>query len=95
MLHLARLAKLAGVHGVVCSPQEVGILSKRPELKGLKLVTPGVRSSGKDADDQQRIGTPAGAIASGSDLLVVGRQITKNPDPVVALHQILEEISKA
>ena len=32
-LYLARLAKLAGVHGVVCSPKEVEILVKRPELR--------------------------------------------------------------
>ena len=92
-LYLARLAKLAGVHGVVCSPKEVGILSKRPELQGLKFITPGVRSSGKATDDQKRVDTPAGAIASGSTYLVIGRQVTQAADPLEALHQIEEEIS--
>ena len=92
-LYLARLAKLAGVHGVVCSPKEVGILAKRPELQGLKFITPGVRSSGKTTDDQKRVDTPAGAIVSGSTHLVVGRQITQATDPVEALRQIEAEIS--
>ncbi|OHA91345.1 MAG: orotidine 5'-phosphate decarboxylase [Candidatus Zambryskibacteria bacterium RIFCSPHIGHO2_01_FULL_49_18] len=92
-LYLARLAKLAGVHGVVCSPKEVGILAKRPELQGLKFITPGVRSTGKATDDQKRVDTPAGAIASGATHLVIGRQITQAADPVEALHQIEMEIS--
>lgn len=91
-LYRARLAKLAGVHGVVCSPKEVGILSKRPELQGLKFITPGVRSPGKAADDQKRVDTPAGAIASGSTYLVIGRQITQASNPMEALHQIEKEI---
>ncbi|MFW5853411.1 MAG: orotidine-5'-phosphate decarboxylase [Patescibacteria group bacterium] len=93
VLYLARLAKLAGVHGIVCSPKEVGILAKRSELQGLKFITPGVRSPGKATDDQKRVDTPAGAIASGSTHLVVGRQITQATDPVDALCQIEEEIS--
>lgn len=93
VLYLARLARLAGVHGVVCSPKEVGILAKRPELEGLKLITPGVRSAGKATGDQKRVDTPAEAIASGSTHLVVGRQITQAADPVEALYRIEEEIS--
>lgn len=92
-LYLARLAKLAGVHGVVCSPKEVGILAKRPELQGLKFITPGVRSSSKAIDDQKRVDTTARAIASGSTHLVIGRQITQAIDPVNALHRIEEEIN--
>lgn len=94
VLYLARLAKLSGVHGIVCSPQEVGILAKRPELRGLKFVTPGVRSVGKSTDDQKRVDTPAGAIASGSTHLVVGRQVTQAADQVDALRRIEEEISQ-
>lgn len=92
-LYFARLAKLAGVHGVVCSPKEVGILAKRPELQGLKFITPGIRFSGNAVDDQKRVDTPARAIASGSTHLVIGRQITQASNPVEALHQIEEEIS--
>ncbi len=93
VLYLARLAKLAGVHGIVCSPKEVGILAKRPELKGLKFVTPGIRSAGKNAEDQQRVDTPAAAIKAGVTLLVVGRKITQASDPVAALEELEAEIA--
>ncbi|OGE82813.1 MAG: orotidine 5'-phosphate decarboxylase [Candidatus Doudnabacteria bacterium RIFCSPLOWO2_01_FULL_44_21] len=95
VLYLARLAKLAGVHGVVSSPKEVGILAKRPELKGLELVTPGIRSAGKDAGDQKRVDTPTAAIKTGSTRLVVGRQLTASDDPVRALDELEQELVQA
>ena len=91
-VYLAGLAKFAGVHGVVCSPKEVRVLAKRPELQGMKFITPGVRSIGEAVHDQRRVCTPAEAIASGSTHIVVGRQITQAKDPVEALQQIEEEI---
>ncbi|KKU94337.1 MAG: Orotidine 5'-phosphate decarboxylase [Candidatus Jorgensenbacteria bacterium GW2011_GWA1_48_13] len=95
VLYLARLAKLAGVAGIVCSPKEVGILAKRPELKGMKFVVPGIRSAGKDKGDQERVDTPAAALKDGADYLVVGRQITQASDPVAALIELEAEISAA
>ncbi|MBI4215660.1 MAG: orotidine-5'-phosphate decarboxylase [Parcubacteria group bacterium] len=92
VLHLAQLAKLAGVHGIVCSPQEVGILSEASELKPLKLIVPGVRSAGQSAEDQQRVDTPAAAIQAGATHLVIGRQITQADDPVEALKNLSKEI---
>ena len=55
VLYQARLAKLAGVRGIVCSPQEVAVLAERPELKGLEFFTPGIRPAGQDAADQKRV----------------------------------------
>ncbi len=95
VLYLARLSKLAGVHGVVCSPKEVGMLAKRPELKGLEFVTPGIRSAGKDAGDQKRIDTPGSAITSGSTRLVIGRQIIQAADPLQALDELEQELVAA
>lgn len=94
-LYLARLARLAGVHGVVCSPKEVGILAKRPELQDMKFITPGIRPVGKGAGDQKRVDTPTAAIKAGATHLVIGRAITEAPDPVVALAHIEEEIDEA
>ncbi|MFA6257228.1 MAG: orotidine-5'-phosphate decarboxylase [Candidatus Paceibacterota bacterium] len=91
---LARLAKEAGVSGVVCSPQEIKILRGNPEFKDLKLVVPGIRSSGVSADDQMRIGTPSQALEDGADYLVIGRQITEAPDPEVETIKLCEEIRK-
>ena len=90
---LAILAKMGGAHGIVCSPQEVGLLSSHSELRGMKFITPGVRSAGKSADDQERIGTPRAAVDNGATHLVIGRQITQAADPEEALRQIEEEIS--
>lgn len=95
VLAFALLARHAGVRGIVCSPREVGMLATHPELCTLELVTPGVRSSGTPANDQQRIATPAAAIAAGATRIVVGRQVTRANDPLTALTCIEEEIATA
>lgn len=84
VLRLAQLAQLAGMDGVVCSPQEVSAL--RGALgNDFQLVTPGVRPVGSSVDDQKRITTPEDAIAMGSNYLVIGRPITQAEDPLTAL----------
>mgnify|MGYP001571614984 CR=1 FL=1 len=95
VLYQARLAKLAGVQGIVCSPQEVGILAKRSEFQTMKLVVPGIRQAGKEIADQKRVDTPAAAIKAGATDLVIGRPITGAPDPVEAFEAIAEEIAAA
>ena len=79
--------------GVVCSPQEAATLRKQCG-SGFKLVTPGVRPAAAAADDQQRIATPRQAVADGADYLVIGRPVTKAPDPVAALRAIIGEIER-
>lgn len=91
---LAKLAKEAGVSGIVCSPKEVKMLRNYPEFKDLKLVVPGIRSIGVDINDQNRVSTPLEALNNGADYLVIGRQITKADDPVKALLDINKEIKK-
>ncbi|MBB1478151.1 orotidine-5'-phosphate decarboxylase [Pseudoalteromonas sp. SG41-2] len=91
VIYLAKLAKEAGLDGVVCSAQEA------KQLKSLlgndfKLVTPGIRPAGSDAGDQKRIMTPKQAIEDGSDYLVVGRPITQAADPVAVLKEINDSI---
>ncbi len=94
VLRLARLAERAGMDGVVCSPQEVPLL--RAEMpRDFRLVTPGIRPAGNGADDQVRIATPASAVRSGADYLVIGRPITRASDPVRALAAIEQEINEA
>jgi len=93
-LRLARLAATCGLDGVVCSALEA------TEIKvacgaDFRCVTPGIRPSGSDADDQKRIMTPAQAIANGADDLVIGRPITAAEDPAAALAAILREIGGA
>jgi orotidine-5'-phosphate decarboxylase len=92
VLVLARLAKEAGVSGIVCSSQELKIIKNHPEFKDLKLVVPGIRSAGVDTNDQVRVSTPAEAVQNGADFLVIGRQITQADDPVNALLNIEKEL---
>lgn len=89
---LARLAQECGLDGVVCSPQEAAEL-RRQCGKTFTLVTPGVRPGGTAQDDQQRVATPQQAIADGADYLVIGRPITRAPDPAAALRAINQDIA--
>jgi orotidine-5'-phosphate decarboxylase len=89
---LARLAQECGLDGVVCSPREAAAL-RRQCGKDFTLVTPGVRPGGAAQDDQQRVATPRQAIADGADYLVIGRPITRAPDPTAALRAISQEIA--
>ncbi len=91
-LRLARLAKSAGLDGVVCSAREAAAL--RAACGGaFCLVTPGIRPAQAQADDQQRVMSVGGAIASGADYLVIGRPITRAADPFLALERINAEIA--
>ena len=90
---LARLAQECGLDGVVCSPQEAATLRKQFG-KGFTLVTPGIRPAEAAQDDQLRVATPRQAIADGADYLVIGRPITRAPDPLAALRRINNEIAK-
>ncbi len=88
-----RKAIESGMDGIVCSPREVGHVRKLTG-PGLKLVTPGVRSSGVAVGDQKRVATPAEAIRGGADYLVIGREVTRANDPRAACEQILAEINQ-
>lgn len=99
VLMFARNAMLAGCDGIICSPQELELLGKQPELKSLKKITPGVRPLWAAANDQKRIMTPGEAIKAGATGLVIGRPITKPPAEIgsstEAVKRITEEIAQA
>lgn len=86
-----RNAMDAGVDGIVCSPVEVSRVRAIAGPDAI-LVTPGVRSAGAAAGDQKRVATPAEAMASGADYLVIGRQVTRAADPRGEMLRILDEI---
>ena len=88
---MARFATANGAHGLVCSPLEVGKLSKLLP-GGTLFVTPGVRPAGSAVGDQKRVATPADAVRDGATHLVVGRPILAAPDPVAAAAAILAEM---
>ncbi len=90
-LQMALLAQESGLSGAVCSPQEVSQL-RQACGDDFVLVCPGVRPTWAKAGDQQRIMTPAQAIASGATYLVIGRPITSADDPVAAFGRICNEL---
>jgi orotidine-5'-phosphate decarboxylase len=88
---LAELAAAAGIGGCVCSPLEVAALrAAHPEP--FALVTPGIRPAGAALGDQQRVLTPAQALAAGASQLVIGRPITAAPDPAAAFAACCREL---
>lgn len=84
-------AVAAGIDGVVASPQEAAMIRARVP-KDFLIVTPGVRPEWSDANDQKRISTPRQAIEDGASHLVIGRPVTRAPDPVVAVKAIKAEL---
>ena len=93
-LVLATLAQNCGGDGIVVSPHEARVI--RQDLgSGFVIVTPGIRPAGSVKGDQSRVKTPADAISSGADYLVVGRPITEAADPARAATEIAQEIAEA
>jgi orotidine-5'-phosphate decarboxylase len=88
VLRLAELAVGAGARALVCSPQELAAV-RATVGPDIFLITPGVRPAGADVGDQQRVATPAQALAAGADLLVVGRPITGARDRAAAAAALL------
>ena len=92
VMRLAELAHDSHLDGIVCSPQEVEAI--RAECgEDFMLVVPGIRPEGTDADDQKRIMTPKQAVSEGADILVIGRPITRAPDPLAAARAIAQSIT--
>ncbi|PQA88050.1 orotidine-5'-phosphate decarboxylase [Hyphococcus luteus] len=94
VLKRAEFAAEAGADGVVASAKEAKAIKARFG-DALKIVTPGVRPAGADANDQKRVVTPAGAVAAGADHLVIGRPIIAAKDPKKAAQHIHQEIAAA
>ena len=81
-------AESAGIDGVVCSPYELELVSKR---KSLLSITPGIRLKNLN-DDQKRVMTPREALDLGADYLVIGRPITNSKDIKKSFEEIYQSI---
>jgi len=93
VVHLAKLAKAAGLDGVVASSWEIKEIRKACG-ENFVILTPGIRPAGKSSDDQKRVMTPREAIKLGADFLVIGRPIRNAANPVEAAKKILKEMEE-
>ena len=82
------LAEQAGIDGVVCSPHELSLVTKRESLLS---ITPGIRLKDSN-DDQNRVMTPKDAFKQGANFLVIGRPITEAKNIKDALLEIHNSI---
>jgi orotidine-5'-phosphate decarboxylase len=82
------LAEQAGIDGVVCSPHELSLVTKRESLLS---ITPGIRLKDSN-DDQNRVMTPEDALKQGANFLVIGRPITEAKNIKEALLEIHNSI---
>ena len=96
VLHLAQFAVKINLNGIICSPNEAKIVKDAiGETKDFLIVTPGVRPSWAEANDQKRIATPKEAVLNGATHIVVGRPVTASKNPLDAVKKILDELEEA
>lgn len=89
---LARLARRAGCHGVVASPQDAASL--RTELgPDLLIVTPGVTLRAETNTEHARPAHASAAIRAGATHVVIGRSLTRAPDPAAVLARLHDELA--
>jgi orotidine-5'-phosphate decarboxylase len=94
VIHLAKLAQMAGASGVVASAQDISMLRENFGDE-LVIVTPGIRSAAETKkDDQKRTLSAYEAVKTGADYIVVGRPIRSAKDPLEACRQIVHEIAE-
>ncbi len=91
VIKLSVLSAGSGLDGVVASAREA-LSIRRSIMQDFLIVTPGIRPDNATNDDQKRVTTPTDAIASGADILVIGRPITGAANKAAELERILTEI---
>ena len=91
---LAAIAYKNGLDGIVSSPKELKYLRQTYSKKFI-IITPGIRLNDDiNEDDQKRIQSPGEAVFNGSNILIIGRPITKAKDPIKSLELIDKDINQ-
>ena len=85
---LAQTAKLAKIHGIVCSAHE--IKKVKQVSKNFEIVVPGIRLTNK-VQDQKRVMSPKQALKLGATHLVIGRDLTKG-NPKTNIKKVLNAL---
>ncbi|MGE4234578.1 MAG: orotidine-5'-phosphate decarboxylase [Bacteriovoracia bacterium] len=88
------MAQKAAIHGVVCPVPDLEVLPTKLKEPGFLFVTPGIRFSENEMNDQRSTASPAAAVKAGSTHLVVGRPITADKSPAQAAQRFLSEIER-
>jgi orotidine-5'-phosphate decarboxylase len=88
----SQLCQQAGLDGVVTSAPDVDLVAKACGPQFVTVV-PGTRPVFASRDDQNRVLTPAEALARGAHRLVLGRAVTKAADKLTALKMIYDEMT--
>ena len=89
-LSLAKLSKVAGLDGVVCSALD-SLNIKNHCGEEFLTISPGIRRACDSVGDQNRIVTPSDANKNLCNYIVVGRPITQSDDPYTSYNDILKE----
>ena len=82
--NLFNLALELEVHGIVCSPEELNLITslEKKHQRSLLKITPGIRFEDEilkgSIGDQKRVLSPEIALNSGADYLVIGRSLTES-----------------
>ena len=94
VVRLAMLARDAGIHGLVCSAHEAGLV-RREVGPAFELLVPGIRLDGDASHDQARVATPRAAVDAGATYIVLGRAVVRAADPRAALARVNAELRQA
>jgi len=96
ILEGARRTLACGCDGIVAAPRDnPNEIRRAAGSESLLVVTPAIRPPSAAPDDHKRAGTPAEAIATGADYLVVGRPIIRSDDPAAAASRIIDNMRSA
>jgi orotidine-5'-phosphate decarboxylase len=93
VVRLAKLTAESGLDGVVASAHEISLVRKAV-ASPFVILTPGLRPSWADHQDQKRVMTPEEALQAGADYLVIGRPIIAHNSPASAAQEILSSLEK-
>jgi len=91
VVNLAKLAKKAGLDGVVASPKEIAAI-RGACGKDFIILTPGIRPEWSQKNDQKRVMTPKEAVQQGVNYIVIGRPIVNAENRKEAAKKVLEEL---
>lgn len=86
---LAQSAWEAKLDGVVASAQEASAIRKTFGKRFL-IVTPGIRLTRAESQDQKRVATPQEAFQAGADYIVVGRPVIEAKRPQEVIKRIMD-----